>query len=93
MYRQNSFNKVGRQIKSFLTKERRDRVNQMNSSSVVIHTLMKNTTYFVRIQTQVKNICSRSRNSGFIVGRPTLPIKIKTAVESELVISIFIRCF
>ncbi len=84
VHKQMSFDVIGKQIKSFLTKTFQYSVNQNNLFSVVIHSLEKNTSYFVRLQTQTKGFCNSqsNKNVGFIQGTPSI-IRVKTAAESK----------
>lgn len=72
-------------MKQFVTRQVRYSVNLDRKFSVVIHSLVKNSTYKIQIRTEVKGLCVHLRgNSGFLVGRRSL-VQVKTAEESKFV--------
>ncbi len=76
---------ANRAKKQFVTKSVKYSVNMDRKFSVVIHSLVKNTVYKIKIRTELKGLCLHlPGNSGYVVGRLSL-VPVKTAEERKFV--------
>ena len=68
-------------VKDFFTRQRRYRQIINPRFGVVIYSLDINTVYRVQVRTDVRYFCL---GNAFMLGRRSLPIRVRTASESKL---------